>query len=223
MQIESLDTSNLKPAEIDQCGQLLADSGLTISDEQLDEQLEKFPLVALARTDEGTLAGFLVGSLERIGGTPAILWSVGATVKGREAPTVMRILTGEFSRRAAISFPDEDVLVATCLHQPTTYALLDEYTDIVPRPGYKPNGEERAWGRRIAKRFGVASSYNDREFKVDADQALLLVETSNLKATGGKKIVDLVGKLSCTDGNAMVAFGWAVAEDLEAGQFQIAV
>ena len=28
-------------------------------------------------------------------------------------------------------------------------------TDIVPRPGHKASGEERAWGRRLAKRFGI--------------------------------------------------------------------
>jgi hypothetical protein len=36
----------------------------------------------------------------------------------------------------------------------------------VPRPDHKASGEERAWGRRLAKRFGVdASSNDDRAFK----------------------------------------------------------
>ena len=34
-----------------------------------------------------------------------------------------------------------------------------------PGPGYTPNGEERAWGRRLAKRFGCDAHYDDRAFR----------------------------------------------------------
>ena len=68
----------------------------------------------------------MLGSLERIGGTPAILWGLGVARKGKQAPAALKAMTGELSRRAAISFPDEDVLVATRLSQPSCYALLAE-------------------------------------------------------------------------------------------------
>ena len=38
------------------------------------------------------------------------------------------------------------------------YKLL---TDIVPRPDHKASGEERAWGRRLAKRFGIEDGSYD--------------------------------------------------------------
>ena len=75
-------------------------------------------------------------------------------------------MTGELTRRAAISFPDEDVLVAARLAQPSCYVLLQSYANVVPRPAYTPNGEDRAWGRRLAKRYGVEPHFDDRAFKV---------------------------------------------------------
>jgi hypothetical protein len=223
MDVESRDSVNLKPAELDECGQLLATVGLRISDEVLDRQIEDFPLVALV-WGESELEGFLFGSLERIGGTPSILWGPGGTRKGRNATVVMKALTAEYSRRAAISFPDEDVLVGTMLAHPSAYALLNVFADVCPRPGYNANGEERAWGRRLAKRFRVEHDYDDRSFRVDAGKkrVLPILDTSAVKATGGKKIVDLVGELDARVGQAMIAFGWAAAEALESGRFQLA-
>ena len=40
-----------------------------------------------------------------------------------------------------------------------------------------------------------------------------------MKATGGAKIVSLVGDLDATRGKAMIVFGWAVAEELAAGSY----
>src|SRR5206468_260702 len=81
-------------------------------------------------------------------------------------PAALKAMTGELSRRAAISFPDEDVLVATRLSQPSCYTLLASYANLVPRPGYVPNGEDRAWGRRLAKRFGLEPHFDDRGFTI---------------------------------------------------------
>ena len=140
--------------------------GLPIADEQLDRHVEHFPLVAIA-VEDGELHGFLFGSLERIGGTPCILWGLGATRKGRTARATLEGLVGELYRRAAISFPDEDVLVAGRLAHPAGYALLAGARRRRARgPKYTPNGEERAWGRRLATRFGCDARYDDRSFVV---------------------------------------------------------
>jgi hypothetical protein len=40
-----------------------------------------------------------------------------------------------------------------------------------------------------------------------------------VKATGGAKIASLVGALDAARGQAMIAFGWAVAEELAAGSY----
>ena len=222
MQVESRDSVSLKPAELDEFGQLLASNGLPISDEELDKQVEAFPLVVCA-TLEGTFQGLMLGSLERIGGTPAILWGLGAVRKGKLAGETLKTMTGELTRRAAISFPDEDVLVGTRLAAPSCYVLLQSYANVVPRPGYSPNGEDRAWGRRLAKRYGVEPHFSDREFKVTVKgrkpPCVPVLDTSPIKATGGAKIASLVGPLDATKGQAMIAFGWAVAEELAAGSY----
>ena len=101
--------------------------------------------------------------------------------------------------------------------------MLQSYANVVPRPGYSPNGEDRAWGRRLAKRYGNDGHYDDREFKVTVKgrkpPCLAVLDTSAVKATGGAKIASLVGTLDAARGQAMIAFGWAVAEELAAGSY----
>jgi hypothetical protein len=222
MNVESRDSVSLKPAELDEFGQLLASNGLPLSDEQLDVQVESFPLAIVASLD-GEMQGLMLGSLERIGGTPSILWGLGVTRRGKNAPAALKAMTGELTRRAAISFPDEDVLVGARLAHPSCYVLLQSYADVVPRPGYTANGEDRAWGRRLAKRYGCEPHFDDRAFKVTVKgrkpPSMPVLDTSPVKATGGAKIAGLVGELDATRGQAMIAFGWAVAEELAAGSY----
>ena len=216
MDVESRDSVSLKPAELDELGQLVSGVGLPLHDEQLDGHVEQFPLVAVAEV-EGEIQGFLFGSLERIGGTPCVLWGLGATKRGRTARATLEALVGELYRRAAISFPDEDVLVAGRVAQPAAYALLLELADVCPRPSYTPNGEERAWGRRLARRFGCDSKYDDRKFRVKATGASQAVLDSRHVKLGGKAATDLVGTVRPEKGEALIAYGWAMAEALADG------
>ena len=213
MGVESRDSVSLKPAELDELGQFVASNGLPVTDQALDHHVEQFPLVALCAEDDD-LHGFMFGSLERIGGTPCVLWGLGATKKGRTARAALEALVGELYRRAAISFPDEDVLVAGRVAQPAAYALLLELSDVCPRPGYTPNGEERAWGRRLARRFGCDSKYDDRKFRVKATGVSQAVLDSRHVKLGGKAATDLVGTVRPEKGEALIAYGWAMAEAL---------
>ena len=108
MNVESRDSVSLKPAELDEFGQLLLAAGLPVSDAELDHQVEQFPLVVLATTTTSSRASCSARSSgsaarRRSSGAPA---SPGGTRKRR---TTLRLMTSELSRRAAISFPDEDV------------------------------------------------------------------------------------------------------------------
>jgi hypothetical protein len=216
MAVESRDSVSLKPAELDEFGQFVQGIGLPLADQQLDRQVEQFPLVAVCSEDD-ELHGFLFGSLERIGGTPCILWGLGATRKGRTARPTLEGLIGELYRRAAISFPDEDVLVAGRLSHTATYSLLSTLSDVCPRPGYTPNGEERAWGRRLARRFGCDARYDERTFRMKKGPTSEPVFDSRFVKLGGKATVDLVGTLDPAKGEAMIAYGWAGAEHLANG------
>jgi len=216
MAAESRDSVSLKPAEIDEIGQFVQGAGLPLADQQLDHQVEFFPLVAVDVADD-ELHGFLFGSLERIGGTPCILWGLGATRKGRTARGTLEDLVGELYRRAAISFPDEDVLVAGRIAHPAGYALFTGLSDVCPRPKYTPNGEERAWGRRLARRFGCDARYDDRSFRVKKGGGAEPVLDARHVKLGGKAATDLVGALEPAKGEAMIAYGWAMAEQLAGG------
>ncbi len=213
MTVESRDSISLKPAELDELGQLVSGLGLAVVDEQLDIHVEQFPLVAVA-ADDNEIYGFLFGSLERIGGTPSILWGLGAVRKGKAARATLESLVAELYRRAAISFPDEDVLVAGKVADPAAYALFTGLADVCPRPKYAPNGEERAWGRRLARRFGCDSRYDDRTFRVAPHGRPEFVLDARVVKAGGKAAVEMVGSADPAQGEAVIAYGWAMAEAL---------
>jgi hypothetical protein len=213
MDVESRDSVSLKPAELDELGQLISGMGLPLQDEQLDTHIEQFPLVALVEID-GEMHGFLFGSLERIGGTPCILWGLGGVKKGRNARPTLDGLVTELYRRAAISFPDEDVLVAGRLAHPAVYTLFSALDDVCPRPKYSPTGEERAWGRRLARRFGCDDRYDDRSFRLSGHGVPELVLHASAVKAGGKVVVELVGDVDPANGEAVIAYGWAMAEAL---------
>jgi hypothetical protein len=216
MDVESRDSVSLKPAELDELGQLVGAMGLLLEDEQLDNHVEQFPLVALVEVD-GEIQGFLFGSLERIGGTPCILWGLGGVKRSRNARPHLDGLVAELYRRAAISFPDEDVLVAGRVAHPAAYTLFASLDDVCPRPKYSPNGEERAWGRRLARRFGGDARYDDRTFRLSAHGSPELVVHAAAVKAGGKVTVELVGEVDPARGEALIAYGWAMAEALADG------
>jgi hypothetical protein len=216
MRVESRDSLSLKPAELDEFGQLLASVELPVKDDALDDHIERFALVTRTTADD-ELHGFLFGSLERIGGTPCILWGLGAVRRGRQARVALDQTVGELYRRAAISFPDEDVLVAGRFAHPSAYALLNQLSDVCPRPKYSPTGEERAWGRRLARRFGCDGRYDDRKFRLKANGASEAVLHAGAVKAGGKAAAEVVGTVRPHKGEAVIAFGWATAEALVDG------
>ena len=217
MDVESRDSVSLKPAELDELGQLVSGLGLPLEDEQLDTHVEQFPLVAVVEI-EGEIQGFLFGSLERIGGTPCILWGLGGVRRGKNARPSLDGLVAELYRRAAISFPDEDVLVAGRVAHPAAYTLFGQLDDVCPRPKYAPNGEERAWGRRLARRFGCDARYDDRTFRVSAHSGPEPVFDTRHVKLGGKAAIEIVGTVDPATGETLIAYGWAMAETL-ADQF----
>jgi hypothetical protein len=120
-------------------------------------------------------------------------------------------------RRAVLAFPDEDVLVGTRFVSPSGFETFRSLTDIVPRPDYVATGEERAWGRRLAKRFGIdPSDYDERSFLATGDgsypQACDHESLKPEKLDGG--LDGLFEKVDRDRGDALVAFGWALADDL---------
>jgi hypothetical protein len=120
-------------------------------------------------------------------------------------------------RSAVLAFPDEDVLVGTRLDDAGGFDAYKTLHDVVPRPDHKATGEERAWGRRLAKRFGIdAGDYDDRAFIARGDGSVPCVLAH--KAAKPEKIKPEVAAffdaVDVPKGDVLIAFGWAKAEDL---------
>jgi hypothetical protein len=163
------------------------------------------------------LRGFSFSTLERIGGTPCILLGVAAVKRTSKRDAVLRAIIGDNFRRALMAFPDEDVLLGTRMSNAGAFEGFKQLTDIVPRPGHKASGEERAWGRRLAKRFGVeADRYDDQTFSVTGDGAppLVLDHESLKPETIDADVAAQFDGLDAGRGDCIVTCGWVMAEEL---------
>jgi hypothetical protein len=215
MDVDIRDSASLKPAELDELSQVLRKAGSPLPETTIDDQVERFSRVTMVM-DEDEIHGFLFGSLERIGGTPCVLWGLGTTVAEQPRP-VLEAMTTELFRRAAISFPDEDVLVAGRIAHPALYQLFGTLQEPCPRPGYRASGEDRAWGRRLAKRFGCDANYDDRAFRSAGSGT---PEPKLDVVLGGDdpepEVQELLAPVEADKGDTLIAFGWAPAESLAA-------
>src|SRR5207245_631348 len=130
----------------------------------------------------------------------------------------LRALVNDELRRAVLAFPDEDVLIGAKFSDPAGLQALKGLQDIVPRPGHKATGEERAWGRRLAKRFGAEGRIDDRTFVVKGDSSPCgALDHEALKPDGvDAEIKKFFQPLDRKRGDSLVVFGWAMADDLAA-------
>lgn len=217
-EVGTKDCTSLSDNELAEMADLSADRQLSFDIGFLSKQCEEWVLITTVR--EGTkLRGYSFCTLERIGGTPSMLIGLASVDRTAKADAVLKQLLGDQYRRALLAFPDEDVLVGTRLAVPEAYQVFTGLTDIVPRPGHKATGEERAWGRRLAKRFGAESRIDDRSFVLSGDG-----DPCGALDFGGPKVRDpepdvaeLFAVLNVAKGDRLVGFGWAMAEDLAAG------
>ena len=178
----------------------------------LSKARDEWVLITQA-SEGGKLAGFSFCTLERIGGTPCVLIGLASVKRGPKGDTVLAALVSEQLRRAVLAFPDEDVLVATRLVDPAGYAAFEGLEDVVPRPGHKPTGEERAWARRLAKRFGAEGRVNDRTFQVQGqgEQPGILDYADGPPDAATEAFFE---GIDVGRGDALIVFGWAMAEYL---------
>lgn len=175
----------------------------------LSKQAEEWVLVSQA-FNAGRLQGFVMTTLERIGGTPALLIGVGCVERKRNRSAVLKSMMHDQLHKTLMAFPDEDVVVALKANGPGAYEALVGLADVRPWPEVRANGEERAWGRRLAKRFGVAS-FDDRSMVGVGDGDGLVFDHETLKKCEVEPIFDVCGR---GDDQHVVAWGWAMAEHL---------
>jgi hypothetical protein len=174
---------------------------------------EDWVLATTARI-EGKLHGFMFSTLERIGGTPCVLIGMLSVRRHSKRDTVLRGLMHEAYHRALMAFPDEDVVIGSRFVTPDALDAFEKLDQVTPSPGNRAVGEERAWGRRLAKRFGVDSTYQAETFIAHQGQSAYLDFESTKPDKVDREIAKMFRAVDAKAGDAMVVYGWTMAEDL---------
>ncbi|NNE73230.1 MAG: hypothetical protein HKN26_06180 [Acidimicrobiales bacterium] len=216
IEVETKDCTSLSDAEMEEMADISAEGPNTVDVGVLSKQAEAWVLVTEAR-ENGKLKGYSFCTLERIGGTPAVIIGLASVKRASKRDSVLRAMMTDQLRRAVLAFPDEDVVVGTRFNDPSGFEAFKSLHDLVPRPDHKASGEERAWGRRFAKRFGIETArYEDRIFTARGDGPPCVFDHSSLKPEKiNPDVAALFDQLTIDNGDALVAFGWALAEELE--------
>jgi hypothetical protein len=215
--IETKDCTALSDAELADMADISATgpSGFEIG--LLSKQREEWVLITQAR-ENGKLLGFSFCTLERIGGTPCLRWGLASVKRTSKRDSVLKAMCADQFRRALLAFPDEDVLIGTRLIDAGAFQAFKGLEDVCPRPGHKCSGEERAWSRRLAKRFGAEGRIDDRSFVLTGDGSPcgVLDFESAKPETIDADVAAFFKALDRKRGDSLVSFGWAMAEDLAA-------
>lgn len=215
--VETKDCTALSDAELAEMADLCAEGPLPHEMGTLSKEAESWVLITQAREDS-KLKGFTFCTLERVGGTPCVLLGLASVRRTAKRDTVLRSMIKAQLRRAVLAFPDEDVLVGARFGDPGAFEVYESLHDIVPRVGHKATGEERAWGGRLAKRFGIdANAYDKRAFVARGDgsgPAEVFDHESLYPDRIDPELAALFSEVHPHKGDSLIAFGWAMEEDL---------
>jgi len=216
-EVETKDCTAVTDAELGELEAVAADSRAAFSMGLLSKQAEEWVLLTTARENE-KLRGYVFYTLERIGGTPAVVMGLASIERNNRRNTVLRSLMSEVYHRALMAFPDEDVVFGTQLSNPGAFEVFQDLEQELPRSGHKVSGEERAWGKRFAKRLGISSlAYDDRTFVALGDGSTpRIFDYESLKEEKtSKNIQELFKGLQAKNGDSLIVLAWAMAERLE--------
>lgn len=209
LEVSTNDASSLTDADLDEMGSI--EGAFDIG--ALSKAKEDWVLATQARID-GKLHGYMFSTLERIGGTPCVLIGLFSVRRHSKRDTVLRGLMGEAYHRALMAFPDEDVVVGARFVAPDGLEAFDKLDEVTPSPGTHAVGEERAWGRRLAKRFGVDGKYDATTFIAKNGQSGFLDFESAKPSDLDPDVVAMFAAVNAKAGDVMIAYGWTMAEDL---------
>lgn len=215
IEVETKDCTALSDAELAELADMCTGGPAGYEIGVLSKYQEDWVLVSQAR-ESGKLHGFAFCTLERIGGTPCLLIGLASVKRSSKRETVLKALMANMYRRALMAFPDEDVVVGTKMIDAGAFNAFKGLEDVCPQPGHKTTGEERAWSRRLAKRFGAENRIDDRTFIVSGDDTTpgVLDHEALKPETIKAEVAEYFTPLNLEKGDYLIAFGWAMAEDL---------
>ena len=208
--VKTKDASALMDTDLDE----LASMGGSFGIGAISKAKEDWVLFASARLDD-KLHGFMFSTLERIGGTPCVLLGM-LSVKGTsKRDQILQGLMSEAYHRALMAFPDEDVVVGSRFVDSDALEAFKSLTEMIPRPDHRAVGEERAWGRRLSKRFGVERAYDEQSFIVkSAGQAGFLDHESTKPEKINADIAAMFDNVPANKGGVLIVHGWTMTESL---------
>lgn len=210
IEVETRDSTALTDADLDE----MASMGGAFDIGLLSKAKEDWVLCTTARVG-AVLHGVMFATLERIGGTPCVLIGLLSVKRTSKRDQVLRGLMGEAYHRALMAFPDEDVVVGSRFATADGLEAFRSLTELIPRPEHRAVGEERAWGRRLAKRFGVEAGYDEKSFVVGSNGRSGFVDHESLRADKVDPAVAALFKgVTATRGGSLIVHGWTMAEDL---------
>lgn len=216
-EIETKDCTAVTDAELGELEAVAADSSCDFSMGLLSKQAEEWVLLTTAREND-KLRGYVFYTLERIGGTPAVVMGLASVERNNKRATTLRSLMSEVYHRALMAFPDEDVVFGTQFINPGAFEVFRDLEQELPKYGHKVTGEERAWGTRFAKRLGVSSlAYDDRTFVAlgDGSTPRIFDYESAKEDKVNKDVLELFKTVQAENGDTLIALAWAMAERLE--------
>ena len=218
MTVTTKDTTALSDAELAEMADLCVDREPNFDIGFLSKQREEWVLVTQAR-EGAKLRGYSFCTLERIGGTPSLLVGLMLVDRNSKADQALRSILHDQFRRALLAFPDEDVLLGARLTSPDGFRAFAGLEGVVPRHGYKPTGEDRAWARRLAKRFGSEKAIDDHTFVMSVPSGQVgCLDYSAAKGAIPDGVEEFFASLDPASGQRLVVFGWAMAEALASGK-----
>lgn len=210
LQVATQDSSALTDSDLDE----LASMGGSFGIGALSKAKEDWVLFTAAR-ENGKVQGFMFSTLERIGGTPCVLLGVLSVKRTTKREAVLKGLMAEAFHRALMAFPDEDVVVGSRFVTAGALDAFKQLTMVIPRPGHRADGEQRAWGRRLAKRFGVESTYDEKTFIVKSNGHSGFIDHETSKPEKVKPdVAAMFTGVNVKKGGALIVHGWTMTEDL---------
>ncbi len=210
LEVDTRDSSAMTETDLEE----MASMGGAFDMELLAKAQTDWVLNTTARLD-GKLHGYSFSTLERIGGTPCVLLGLMSIKRTPKRDSILKGLMTEAYHRALMAFPDEDVVVGSRFTSAHGLEAFKALTEMIPRPGHRAVGEERAWGRRLSKRFGVERAYDEQSFIVKtAGQSGFLDHESTKPEKINADIAAMFHNVAANKGGALIVHGWTMTESL---------
>lgn len=210
LEVVTQDSSALSEAQLEEMVGIEGAFGLAA----YQKAAQDWVLCTLARID-GKLHGVTFSTLERIGGTPCVLIGLMTVKRTGKRDSVLKGLMGEAYHRALMAFPDEDVVVGSRFATADGVEAFKSLTEMIPRSGHRAVGEERAWGKRLARRFGVDAHYDEQTFVVASQgQSGFLDHESSKPDKISEDVSSLFKTVNVKKGGVLILHGWTMAESL---------